>query len=109
MKLTEAQLKKIVDFCDFDFELEKKHRKGCSFHAWGSYEITEEDIGYISETLSVDKIELASLVGTYINTTGTWSEEWGCEWDYYSQSRKVSVIVPEEIIPEHTIVQMESF
>lgn len=109
MKLTQAQLKKIVDDIDFDFEVEKEHRKGSTFHAWGSYEITEEDIADIAKALNIDANELQSLIGTYINTGGVWDDANGCDWYEYSQSKKVIVTIPEQIIPEHTEVQTQSF
>lgn len=109
MKLTQAQLKKIVDNCDLDFELETEHRKGSSFYASGTYEITEEDIDDISTAIGVDANELKTLIGTYLCTVGTWSDYDGCDWFEYSQSKKVIITVPEKIIPEHTIVELQPF
>ncbi len=109
MKLTQTQLKKIVDELDFDFEVETEHRKGSTFYASGSYEITQEDIKDIAEATNIDANELQSLIGTYIDTSGVWDDDNGCDWYEYSQSRKVIVTIPEQIIPEHTVVQMQSF
>lgn len=109
MKLTQRQLKKIVDECWFDFNVETEHRRGSTFSAIGSYEITEEDIEDIAEAINIDVNELQTLIGTFITATGTWSDDDGCDWYEYSQAKKVIVTVPEKIIPEHTVVQMQSF
>lgn len=94
MKLTEKEIELIVD--ELDLEVETEHRKGASFCATGFYEITEDDIEYLTEILNKD---CAQLIGTAINSSVCWSEGNG-----FWQTKKVTTEIPEKIVvvPAHT-------
>jgi len=99
MKLTEKEIKLIVDELDLDVETE--HRKGATFYATGFYEITEDDIEYLTEILNKD---CTQLIGTAINSSGYWSDDNGCDWYEFWQTKKVTTEIPEKIVvvPAHT-------
>lgn len=94
VKLTHAELRKLVKEGYFELEVETEHRKGSTFYAFGSYEITEEDIPVISKAIGIEDSELTTLIGTCICANGTWSDWDSCDWYEFSQAKKVIVHVP---------------
>ncbi len=94
MKLTEKEIELIVD--ELDLYVETEHRKCASFYATGFYEITEDDIEYLTEILNKD---CTQLIGTAINSSVCWSD-----WHGFWQTKKVTTEIPEKIVvvPAHT-------
>lgn len=106
MKLTIEEMKNIVEeFSDY-LEVEKEYRRGSSFYATGSYEFSDENKAKLAELLGRDS---SSLIGTSINASGTWDDNWGSEWLDYWQEKKIETIIPEKtiVIPEHVQVTWE--
>ena len=102
-KITKEQLQ---DYVAEAGEFEKEHRKGSSFYAWVSHTFTQTDV----EELKSDDIDASDFLGVCVTLNGTWSDDWGCEWDDvdYCKVEEYQELVPEQVIPAHYVTKQKT-
>lgn len=102
-KITAENLKEYVSDVG---EFEKEHRKGSSFYAWVSHTLTQTDV----EELKNGDIDASDFLGVCVTLNGTWSDDWGCEWDDvdYCKVEEYQELVPEQVVPEHYITKQKT-
>lgn len=101
-KVTESQIK---DYVSEVGDFEKEHRKSSSFYCWTSHTFTQADIDEFKE----EGFDASDFLGVHVEMSGTWSDDWGTEWDDidYSKVEEYQELVPEKIIPEHYITKVK--
>ena len=102
-KITEDYIKEYVsDVGEFD----KEHRKGSSFYCSATHTFTQTDI----EELKADDIDASAFLNVCVTMNGTWSDDWGCEWDDidYCKVEEYQELVPEVVIAEHYITKYKT-
>lgn len=100
-KITESEL---LGYVSDVGEFEKEHRKYSSFYCTVSHTITEQDIKDLAE----DDIDASDFLNVLITRNGTWDDSYGTEWDEpvsYERVEEYEEVVPEVIIPEHTVTK----
>jgi len=101
-KVTESQIK---DYVSDVGHFEKEHRKGSSFYCWISNTFNQNDI----DEFKKDGIDASDFLNVCVTMNGTWSDDWGTEWDDvdYSKVEEYQELVPEKIIPEHYVTKIK--
>jgi hypothetical protein len=99
-KITEQE---IQDYVSEVGDFEKEHRKGSSFYCTATHTFTQKDI----DELAADDIDASDFLGVQVQLDGTWSDDWGTDWDdiSYCKVEDYEEVVPEVIIPEHTVTK----
>lgn len=87
-------------------KFEKLHYKYASFYCTMRHVITQADVDWFAEMLSLDASDFLSVE---VVREGIWDETYGVEWDHVVYSKEVAhqEFVPERIIPEHYITVYE--
>lgn len=86
-------------------EFEKEHRKYSSFYCSVRHTITQEDIDELAEYG-----DASDFLNVCVERHGTWDDSWGTEWDEtnYTLVEPYEELVPEVVIPAHTVVKYRS-
>lgn len=102
-KITEPQL---LDFVSEVGDFTKEHRKYSSFYCSVSHTLTQKDIDILAEE---DDMDASDFLNVCITRNGMWDDSNGTEWDdtSYYKVKDYEEIVPEVIIPEHTVTKQK--
>ena len=102
-KITKQEL---IEYVEEVGEMTKEHRRGSNFYANVCHEVTAEDVKILAE----DDIDASFLLDHAVNLNGIWDDDYGwdeCEVEI-AQIERYEEVVPEKIIPAHTVTRTKT-
>lgn len=102
-KITKSYLEEYVSELG---DTQTEHRRGSTFYATCTHTIDQTDI----EELKTEHVDASDFLNICITLNGTWSDDWGCEWDSmdFCKVEEYQELVPEQVIPAHYVTKFKT-